>query len=52
VGLGLRYAHSSGAHLTADYGYVITGSRADRDENPSVPRKGQDKLHVSLSIFF
>lgn len=52
VGLGLRYAHPSGASLSADYGRVVTGSRADQAENPSVPGKGDDKLHVSLSIFF
>lgn len=52
VGLGLRYAHPSGASLTADYGRVVTGSRADPVENPSVPGKGDDKLHVNFSILF
>lgn len=52
VGLGLRYAHPSGASLSADYGRVVTGSRADPVENPSVPGKGDDKLHVNLSILF
>ncbi|AKJ27902.1 hemolysin activation/secretion protein [Caldimonas brevitalea] len=52
VGVGLRYAHPSGANLSADYGYVVTGSRADRTENPSVPDKGDDKFHVSVSYAF
>lgn len=52
VGVGLRYAHPSGASLSADYGRVVTGSRADPAENPSVPVKGDDKLHVNLSILF
>lgn len=52
VGMGLRYAHTSGASLSADYGYVVTGSRADSTENPSVPEKGDDKFHVSVSYTF
>ncbi|MCW7537317.1 hypothetical protein OOT46_05555 [Aquabacterium sp. A7-Y] len=52
VGLGLRYAHASGASLNADYGYVVTGSRADSAENPSVPEKGDDKFHFSVSYAF
>lgn len=52
VGVGLRYAHPSGASLSADYGRVVIGSRADPAENPSVPVKGDDKLHVNLSILF
>ncbi|UZG45322.1 ShlB/FhaC/HecB family hemolysin secretion/activation protein [Caldimonas thermodepolymerans] len=52
VGLGLRYEHPRGLHVSAEYGYVVSGSRADPDENPSVPEKGDDKLHVNLSLVF
>lgn len=53
VGLGLRYAHPVGLNLTADYGYIVTGSRATQPDgqNP-VPQRGDDKLHVSLSYVF
>src|SRR5690606_7575175 len=52
VGLGLRYAHASGASLSADYGRVVTGSRADAALNPSVPVQGDDKLHVNVALTF
>lgn len=52
VGVGLRYEHPRGINVSAEYGYVITGSRADPEENPSVPEKGDDKLHVNVSLVF
>lgn len=52
VGLGLRYGHPSGALVSADYGRVITGSRADSTVNPSAPAHGDDKLHVNVSLVF
>ncbi|MCM5681351.1 hypothetical protein M8A51_17630 [Schlegelella sp. S2-27] len=52
VGVGLRYEHPRGLNVSAEYGYVLTGSRADPEENPSVPVKGDDKLHVNLSLVF
>lgn len=52
VGLGLRYAHASGALVRADYGRIVTGSRADAVASPSVPTPGDDKLHVNVSVAF
>lgn len=52
VGVGLRYEHPRGINVSAEYGYVVTGSRADPVENPSVPVKGDDKLHVNVSLAF
>lgn len=52
VGLGLRYAHASGASLRADYGRVIAGSRADHNLHPASPIPGDDKLHVNVSLVF
>lgn len=52
VGLGLRYAHASGASLRADYGRVIAGSRADHNLHPTSPIPGDDKLHVNVSLVF
>ncbi|WP_211286960.1 ShlB/FhaC/HecB family hemolysin secretion/activation protein [Caldimonas caldifontis] len=52
VGLGVRYAHANGASLRADYGRVVTGSRADAGANPTAPTQGDDKLHVNVSLAF
>lgn len=52
VGLGLRYAHASGASLRADYARVIAGSRADHNLLPASPIPGDDKLHVNVSLVF
>lgn len=52
VGLGLHYGHANGASLRADYGRVVTGSRADAGANPTVPTQGDDKLHVNVSLAF
>jgi hemolysin activation/secretion protein len=53
VGLGLRYAHPGGINLTADYGYVVLGSRVNLPDNQNpAPQKGDDKLHLSLTYVF
>lgn len=52
MGLGLRYAHASGASLRADYARVVTGSRADHNLLPTSPIPGDDKLHVNVSLVF
>lgn len=52
VGLGLRYAHVSGASLRADYARVVAGSRADHHLLPASPIPGDDKLHVNVSLLF
>ena len=53
VGLGLRYVHPVGLNLSADYGYILVGSRATQPDGPNpIPQRGDDKLHVSLSYVF
>ena len=53
VGLGLRYAHPGGINFTADYGYVVLGSRVNLPDNQNpAPQKGDDKLHLSLTYVF
>lgn len=52
VGLGLRYGHSSGVSLVADYGRLLAGSKLPATTNSSAPRKGDDKLHLTVSVRF
>jgi hemolysin activation/secretion protein len=52
VGLGLRYGHESGVSLTADYGRLINSSKLPLTTNSSAPQKGDDKLHLTLSVRF
>lgn len=52
VGVGLRFGHASGASLSADYGRVLSGSRADPGAYPLAPSEGDDKLHVNVSLAF
>jgi hemolysin activation/secretion protein len=52
VGLGLRFSHASGVSFTADYGRLITGSKLPLATNSNAPQKGDDKLHVNLSVRF
>ncbi len=51
MGLGLRYASTSFA-VSADYGRIITGSVVPVTVNSSSPQKGDDKIHLNLSIRF
>jgi len=51
MGLGLRYASTSFA-VSADYGRIITGSVVPLAVNSSSPQKGDDKIHLNLSIRF
>jgi hemolysin activation/secretion protein len=51
VGLGLRYAAGM-LGLTADYGRIVSGSRASANFNAAAPRRGEDKLYVSASLRF
>jgi hemolysin activation/secretion protein len=51
VGLGVRYA--TGAFSAAlDYGVVVNGSRVPLSLNSDAPKKGDDRIYVSLSIRF
>jgi hemolysin activation/secretion protein len=52
VGLGLRYGHASGVSLSAEYGRLLTSSKLPLATNSSAPQKGDDKLHLNLSVRF
>lgn len=52
VGLGLRYYHPVGVYFTADYGRIVTGSKLPLTLNSGAPKRGDDKLHVNLSVRF
>jgi len=51
LGLGLRYTQGSVA-LTADYGYIVLGSRVPLSVNSSAPKKGDDRFYINLSVRF
>lgn len=51
VGLGLRYNVGKFA-LSADYARLITGSTVPLTINSNSPQKGEDKIHLNLSIRF
>lgn len=52
IGLGLRYSHPSGVAFTADYGRLIRGSAIPLAVNSGAPQRGEDKLHLNLSVRF
>jgi hemolysin activation/secretion protein len=52
IGLGLRYGHESGVSLNADYGRLLTSSKLSLATNSSAPQKGDDKLHLTMSVRF
>jgi hemolysin activation/secretion protein len=52
LGLGLRYGHASGISLSADYGRLLTSSKLPLATNSNAPQKGDDKLHLTLSVRF
>jgi hemolysin activation/secretion protein len=51
IGLGLRYTGATFA-VSADYGRIVTGSVVPLTVNSSSPQKGDDKIHLNLSIRF
>jgi hemolysin activation/secretion protein len=51
VGLGLRYSNGPFS-VTADYGYLLTGSKVPLTLNSSSPQKGDDKFYINLSVRF
>ncbi len=52
LGLGLRYGHEAGISLSADYGRLLSSSKLPLATNSSAPQKGDDKLHLTLSVRF
>jgi hemolysin activation/secretion protein len=52
LGLGLRYSHAAGITFNADYGRLLSSSKLSLAANSSAPQKGDDKLHVTLSVRF
>lgn len=52
VGLGLRYGNASGVSVSADWGRLVRGSTVPLAVNASAPQKGEDKLHLNLSVRF
>jgi hemolysin activation/secretion protein len=52
LGLGLRYAHESGVSINADYGRLLSSSKLPLATNSSAPQKGDDKLHLTMSVRF
>lgn len=51
AGLGLRYG-SQKAAVALDYGRLLRGSTVAQTLNSSAPKKGDQKLHVSLTAKF
>lgn len=51
AGLGLRWGDGPWA-MGLDYGRIVQGSRADGTLNPDLPRRGDHKLHLSLTTRF
>ncbi|NJS36319.1 MAG: hypothetical protein HC765_07640 [Brachymonas sp.] len=52
LGLGLRYSHLSGFSINAEYGRLLNSSKLPLAANSSAPQKGDDKLHINLSVRF
>jgi hemolysin activation/secretion protein len=52
VGVGLRFSHESGVSISADYGRLIASSKLPLSTNSSAPQKGDDKLHLTVSVRF
>lgn len=52
LGFGLRYGHESGISVNAEYGRLLTGSKLPLATNSSAPQKGDDKLHLNISMRF
>lgn len=52
LGLGLRYGHEAGVSVSADYGRLLGSSKLPLATNSSAPQKGDDKLHLTISVRF
>jgi hemolysin activation/secretion protein len=51
AGLGIRYVLSN-VSFTADYGRVTTGSEIPASTGMTVPRSGDDRLHLNMTARF
>ncbi len=51
VGLGLRYSQGIWT-VSADYGYIVLGSRVPLTVNSAAPKKGDDRFYLNLSVRF
>lgn len=51
VGLGLRFVRGA-FEATADYGYIVKGSRVPLAVNSAAPKKGDDRFYVTVSLRF
>jgi hemolysin activation/secretion protein len=52
LGLGLRYSREFGLSVSADYGRLLSSSKLPLTTNSSAPQKGDDKLHITMSVRF
>jgi hemolysin activation/secretion protein len=52
VGLGMRYSGSYGMFVTLDYGYVIKGSAIPITINTQTPKKGDDRVYLTIGTRF
>jgi hemolysin activation/secretion protein len=52
VGVGMRYSHDSGVSVSADYGRLVNNSKLPLATNSNAPQKGDDKLHLTMSVRF
>lgn len=50
AGLGLRWAKEPHVFLSVDYGRVLTGSRLPAASFPDAPKRGDDRIHLTLSL--
>ncbi len=50
AGVGLRWASEQHVSLSLDYGRVISGSRLPAASYPDAPRRGDERLHLNLSL--
>jgi hemolysin activation/secretion protein len=51
AGLGLRYS-LGWLNLSADWGHVVTGANTPVNAGSTVPRAGDEKLHINLTARF
>lgn len=51
MGLGLRY-NTRNFNFAGEWGHVVTGVTQPVGGNPSLPKAGDEKLHISLTARF
>ena len=52
AGLGLRYNHTSGWYLSADYAQVLKGSVIALSTNTAAPQRGNSSVYVTVGARF